>query len=82
MSTPRSMGGARRRRKRRALLLRDGATCAYCGRVLGTGLPFSRPTLDHVVPVVRGGTDALANLVLACRPCNLAKADTFPKEAT
>ena len=66
---------ARRRRKRRALVRRDGAACAYCGRPVGTGLPFSRPTLDHVVPVTRGGGNELTNLVLACKPCNLDKAD-------
>jgi hypothetical protein len=75
MSRPRAMSASVRDRKRRALIRRDGATCAYCGRPLGTGLPYSRPTLDHVVPVSRGGGDALTNLVLACKPCNRAKAD-------
>jgi hypothetical protein len=31
------------------------------------------PTTDHRLPVSRGGTDALENLVLACRSCNSAK---------
>jgi 5-methylcytosine-specific restriction endonuclease McrA len=69
------MSAARKRRKRRTLLLRDGASCVYCGRQLGTGEPFSRLTFDHVVPVSRGGGNALTNLVLACKPCNRAKAD-------
>lgn len=69
-----SRPNARRRQKMvRALLVRDGGECAYCGRPFGTGLPFSRPTIDHVVPVSRGGTNALTNLVLACKPCNYAK---------
>ena len=72
MSRPNS---SRRRRKRRALALRDGASCFYCGRQLATGEPFSRPTIEHVVPVSRGGSNALENLVLACKPCNLAKGD-------
>lgn len=30
-------------------------------------------TRDHIVPRVKGGTDDLDNLVLACRPCNTTK---------
>ena len=30
-------------------------------------------TIDHVFPVALGGTNDVANLVTACRPCNLAK---------
>lgn len=66
-------GAARRRRQRRALILRDGAACHYCGRTLGNGKPFSRPTIEHVVPLWRGGANALTNLVLACKPCNYAQ---------
>lgn len=32
-------------------------------------------TVDHVVPVTRGGTEDLANLVWACRSCNSSKGD-------
>jgi 5-methylcytosine-specific restriction endonuclease McrA len=74
------MSAARKRRKRRTLLLRDGASCAYCGRPAGTGEPFSRLTIDHVIPVSRGGTDALTNLRVACRACNRAKADQMPED--
>lgn len=43
------------------------ATCAYCGGPGGT--------VDHVVPLSRGGQHAEGNLVPACRPCNSSKAD-------
>lgn len=33
------------------------------------------PAVDHVVPVVHGGTDDVENLVTACTPCNSIKAD-------
>lgn len=59
------------------LLERDGTRCSYCGR------PFSRkvrPHLDHRVPRCRGGKKNLANLVLACRPCNEAKGDMAEAE--
>jgi hypothetical protein len=46
---------------------RDGATCLWCGRVLGDRVPA---TTDHVVPKVRGGPSWLENEVAACRRCN------------
>ena len=30
-------------------------------------------TIDHVIPRSLGGTDALANLEMACIPCNTAR---------
>ncbi|MDP9073181.1 MAG: HNH endonuclease [Actinomycetota bacterium] len=40
--------------------------CAYCGRVG----PLTR---DHVVPLARGGSDYIANILPACRECNTSK---------
>jgi 5-methylcytosine-specific restriction endonuclease McrA len=74
------VNSAKRRRRRRALLARNGAVCAYCGKELGTGLPFSRATLDHVVPISRGGRNGLENLILACKLCQRAKGDSLPSE--
>jgi 5-methylcytosine-specific restriction endonuclease McrA len=54
---------------RRHVYARDDYTCVYCGR-RGNRL---RLTIDHVFPVALGGTNDVANLVTACRPCNLAK---------
>ena len=45
---------------------RDGWACVYCGS--DTDL-----TCDHVVPLVRGGTNEMENLATACRPCNSSK---------
>jgi hypothetical protein len=55
------------------LLSLHGSVCAYCG----TETPPEVITLDHVRPR-RGQTayDRPDNLVLACRECNAAKADT------
>jgi hypothetical protein len=55
------------------LLAQHGSICAYCG----TETAPEAITLDHVRP--RRGQDAYDrpdNLVLACRDCNAAKADT------
>jgi len=43
--------------------------CAYCGRKGG------RLTRDHVVPLSRGGSDSIKNIVPACRKCNGRKRD-------
>ena len=37
--------------------------------------PMTIPTVDHVVPIVLGGTDDDDNLVTACWPCNQRKGD-------
>ena len=58
---------------------RDHGRCRYCAkkvRIKGRGKwSWPQGTIDHIIPKVRGGTDALANLVLACRHCNHAKGD-------
>jgi 5-methylcytosine-specific restriction endonuclease McrA len=60
---------------RKNILRRDGHRCQYCGR---SDLPL---TIDHVVPVSRGGEDAWENLVCACVGCNNRKGDRTPEEA-
>lgn len=42
-------------------------TCAYCG---AQNVPLQ---LEHIHPRAKGGTDQVANLALACEPCNLKK---------
>lgn len=44
--------------------------CSYCNQKLN---PFTEFTVDHVVPVSRGGTHELGNLVPCCRSCNSSK---------
>ena len=52
---------------RRGVFARDGNRCQYCGD--------RAETLDHVVPRSRGGLHTWDNVVAACRPCNVHKAD-------
>jgi 5-methylcytosine-specific restriction endonuclease McrA len=58
---------------------RQNGRCAYCGIPVflppGRGKADRRATLDHVVPLARGGPDSEANTVAACEACNAAKAD-------
>lgn len=50
---------------RARVLRRDRNTCVYC--------EAPATEVDHVVPVSRGGTHALDNLVAACSQCNAEK---------
>jgi 5-methylcytosine-specific restriction endonuclease McrA len=63
------------------LFKRDGDRCVYCGLNIHPNWQRAMPyaTLDHVFPVSKGGSDDLTNLVLACGPCNNAKADKVPE---
>jgi 5-methylcytosine-specific restriction endonuclease McrA len=60
---------------RKNILRRDGYRCIYCGRGDVT------LTVDHVVPLSRGGEDTWENLVCACVSCNNKKGDRTPEEA-
>ena len=65
------------RANRRNLLLRDAHTCQYCGLQAG---PVEL-TIDHVIPVSRGGTsNSWENQVVACKRCNGRKANHLPEE--
>lgn len=61
---------------RRGLFLRDGGICQYSGR----SLQFEEANIDHVIPRSRGGRTSWENVVAACGPCNLRKADKLPRE--
>jgi 5-methylcytosine-specific restriction enzyme A len=58
-------------RKRFFVLKRDRYMCRLCK---STGVPLE---VDHVVPVARGGSDALDNLQTLCVPCNRGKRDSL-----
>jgi 5-methylcytosine-specific restriction endonuclease McrA len=50
--------------------------CYYCGRHVGPG----ELTMDHIVPLVRGGKSTKGNLVPACKDCNNKKKYLLPIE--
>jgi len=51
-------------------------TCYYCGR----SVPPKELTLDHIVPLTRGGKSTKGNCVPACKECNNKKKDMLPVE--
>ncbi len=59
---------------KRNVMIRDGFTCQYCGS-------FEDLTMDHVIPVSRGGKTTFENCVTACKPCNMKKTNKMPTEA-
>ncbi|MFQ5902651.1 MAG: HNH endonuclease [Candidatus Binatia bacterium] len=48
---------------------RSSGLCHYCGRKVS---PRSL-TMDHIVPIIRGGKSTKGNLVPACKECNTRK---------
>jgi len=50
--------------------------CYYCEKAV----PHDKLTMDHIVPVARGGRSTKGNLVTACKECNNAKKNLLPME--
>jgi 5-methylcytosine-specific restriction endonuclease McrA len=70
---------------RSGVLERDDYTCAYCGarpgdHCRGRSLTRQDMTVDHIVPVSRGGKNTWSNTVCACYACNHRKGDRTPNE--
>ncbi len=53
----------------------DGV-CYFCGKKFSP----SELTMDHIVPIVRGGKSTRANVVPACKACNNKKKYLLPIE--
>ncbi|MBR0875017.1 HNH endonuclease [Bradyrhizobium tropiciagri] len=76
-----SMAGLRRR-----LFELHGGICAYCRRK--TEMPSMLPgkhhdliaTVEHIIPLCRGGPMKGDNVTLACAACNSLKADKSPHQ--
>ena len=62
---------------RRNVLVRDQYTCQYCEQ----DFPTSLLTLDHVMPLSRGGKTTWENVVTACKKCNNKKGNQRLYEA-
>ncbi|MFW2365350.1 MAG: HNH endonuclease [Desulforhopalus sp.] len=50
--------------------------CYYCGQKT----PFKALTMDHLVPLARGGRSTKDNLVPSCKKCNNKKKSMLPLE--
>ena len=73
------------------LIERDGGICKICGKPVDTkDFSFVRgymkcgnnyPSIDHVIPISKGGLHSWDNIQLAHRICNSYKCDLTQKEA-
>lgn len=62
---------------------RDNFVCHICGETVDMSLPRTSKlgaTIDHVVPITRGGRDELDNLKLAHWVCNVRKNNKLMEE--
>lgn len=59
---------------REYLLEKWGRKCAYCRK---TNVPLE---VEHIVPKLRGGSDRVSNLTIACHKCNQKKGDKTAEE--
>jgi PAS domain S-box-containing protein len=50
--------------------------CHYCGQ----SVPPAELTMDHIVPIARGGKSTKGNIVSACKECNNKKKQMLPME--
>ena len=61
-------------RLRNLIKKHHGDICHYCGSYAPNG------QADHVLPLAKGGTDAVDNLVWSCERCNQSKGDKTVEE--
>lgn len=60
----------------RSLLLERGVTkCHWCKEPL----TLETSTIEHIVPLSRGGLDCMQNFTLACNVCNEARGSDMPE---
>jgi 5-methylcytosine-specific restriction endonuclease McrA len=57
------------------LFLAFGKCCAYCTQPV-----VGQPDPDHVVPISRGGSNSITNILPSCRACNSDKRDLLLSE--
>ena len=55
---------------------KSSGVCHYCQRKIA----LKELTMDHVIPLARGGRSTKGNLVPSCKECNTAKKAALPIE--
>lgn len=63
-------------KERLDIYVRDKGRCGICGEFVSP----EEYTVDHIIPLSRGGTYEYGNLQCTCRRCNLMKADALPED--
>lgn len=60
--------------QRRTIYEKADGCCQLCGRRIG----FHDMTVDHIIPLEKGGSNDLDNIQAACAVCNRFKANVYP----
>lgn len=55
--------------EKKTVYAKYNGSCAICGKPV----KFDKLTIDHKIPISKGGTNEMSNIQLACRECNLMK---------
>lgn len=63
-------------KERLDIYVRDKGRCGICGEFVSP----EKYTVDHIIPLSRGGTYEYGNLQCTCRRCSLMKADALPED--
>jgi 5-methylcytosine-specific restriction endonuclease McrA len=63
----------KRQELRRRVFQRDNYRCAYCRWKADRPEERKALTVDHVIPLSKGGTWRMQNLVTSCYRCNIKK---------
>jgi len=67
-----------RRDRHRKLVARGRPPCHLCGEEIDYAASHLEPlsfTIDHIIPIAKGGADDIDNLAAAHRKCNRDKGD-------
>lgn len=62
--------------ERSAVYTKTEGHCAICGKFV----PYTEFTVDHIVPLAKGGSNDISNLQCACGVCNRIKQDILPEK--
>jgi 5-methylcytosine-specific restriction endonuclease McrA len=69
------------RDKHRRTIAKHKPPCHICGQDIDYTAPWLHPlsfTVDHLIPLNRGGHDTIENKAAAHRKCNRTKSDRLP----
>lgn len=81
----RKVGAPRERYTPREIAERDNWTCGICSEPIDASLAYPAPlslSIDHIVPLSRGGSDTRANVQAAHLDCNIRKGPHGPRITT
>lgn len=69
---------------RATLIARDNGQCQLCGHTIDLTLTYPHPrsaSIDHRIPISKGGEHSMANTQLSCLECNVRKSDRIAPAA-